>query len=929
VARDDTAALAVLRAALDEAPAERDALIDRRCAGDPVLAARVRTLLAGVDESSLPAPLPPGPPGELVPGELVADRYRLDAMLAAGGMGEVWSARRVDGQYRQQVAIKFMHAGSLLFGARFARERQILARLQHPNIAHLIDGGVTPGGRGWLAMEFVDGESITHWCDRHRLDVAARVRLFLPVCAAVQFAHRSLVVHRDIKPANILVGADGRPRLLDFGIARLLDDEAGQTQTMAMTPAYATPEQRQGDPVTTLSDVYQLGLVLFELLCGVSRHQARRDTGGGGDSTTTRPDQAYARIVQRDASRADAIAGLRRTSGPRLRGLLRGDLARIVDKALAPVPAERYGSAQDLAEDLARWCSDLPVRAHRGSLAYRAGKFMRRHRYAAAIAAVLAAGLAVASVLAWNTAAAERRQLARTENALAFMRDLFRANTPTSTDGATLTVEELLEGAAERIESRFADDPGARALLLAELGDMQRSQGLYQQAADVLQRSLAAVAPVRAQEPAVQQQAIDSLANTLLELYRYQDVLDLVDAHLAAGDADQPGHLLHLRGNALAGLGRLEEAERDMRAALALQASREDGAADLNTSTMHNDLGHVLNYAGRPHEALEQFEQAGRLLARSPDATRLTRLVNRTSTALVHLSLGQVGRAVALYEQALPDMEDLLGPGHNRTTIVRSQLAQARAANADYTGALALIDRNLELLRAAPDTADMDLVQVGQVVRPRLLLHSLRLDEALPLIRSGVDFLLERMPAATLERVVARWVLGETLLRAGEFDQADAVLRAALDDVRAIYGDKPNAREAELRDSLGRLALLRGDPATAQAALESAVASLVARVGEDSRSTHRSRIHLLWAQASVSRDPALLVAIGRHRDALVDLLGTDQAVPVWQTDLLLDRLARELGGSGPSAQRIGQARAGLTAAAGGRLPPLQAGLSGL
>jgi serine/threonine protein kinase len=247
---------------------QRHAALQALSQSDPEIAAELRMLLDRLDETDLLAAPEQAPPSRLGP-------FRLLHRIGRGGMGEVWLAERVEGGFEQQVALKRVREAALTpdLARRFVRERQILARLQHPNIAHLIDGGVGPDGRPWLAMEYVPGERITHWCHARQLDAVARVRLFLPVCEAVAFAHRNLIVHRDLKPANIQVDAEGRPKLLDFGVARLLDpQDTDQTRTVgAMTPAYAAPEQREGAAITTATDVYQLGVVLRELIDATPR----------------------------------------------------------------------------------------------------------------------------------------------------------------------------------------------------------------------------------------------------------------------------------------------------------------------------------------------------------------------------------------------------------------------------------------------------------------------------------------------------------------------------------------------------------------------------------------------------------------------------------------------------------------------------------
>jgi len=321
--------------------------------------------------------------------------WRLGKVIGRGGMGAVYRAKRADGAYTQEAALKLIHLGvdSLATRARFLRERQFLASLQHPHIARLLDGGVTADGAPYLAMELVDGERIDAYCDARRLSIAARLRLMLQVLGAVQHAHQRLIVHRDLKPSNILVDADGNAKLLDFGIATMLDTSGAATLTRErpLTPDYAAPEQLQGQPVTTATDVYALGLILAGLLAG---QQAR------AGYTTSKP--LSTAVLHSDVA---AIAVVRGTHPRALLRTLRGDLDTLVQRALAPDPARRYPSAQALATDIEQWLSGRPILARPDSWLYRTRMFVRRHRVGVA--------LSVLAVLALLTATAFSLQQAR------------------------------------------------------------------------------------------------------------------------------------------------------------------------------------------------------------------------------------------------------------------------------------------------------------------------------------------------------------------------------------------------------------------------------------------------------------------------------------------------------------------------------------
>ena len=316
---------------------------------------------------------------------------RLIERLGAGGSGEVYRGIRQVNGATQAVAVKLFHAfrDDAEHRARIAREQQMIATLSHPDIVRLIDAGVTGDGRPYLVMDLVEGEPITAWCDARRLDVRARIRLFLQVCQAVRAAHRQLVVHLDLKPSNLLVAADGRVKLLDFGTAKLAEPGAAFTRTESLTLRYASPERLRGEPVSVACDVYSLGLILYELLSGGWPFRA-------AESLVAVAERAAGHLEAVPVTRVvtEAAAAERGTSAERLRASLGGDLEAIAGKALAHEPQARYASVSELADDLARYLDGEPVRAQAQGAAYRLGKFVRRHVWAVTSMTLLVVGLA-------------------------------------------------------------------------------------------------------------------------------------------------------------------------------------------------------------------------------------------------------------------------------------------------------------------------------------------------------------------------------------------------------------------------------------------------------------------------------------------------------------------------------------------------------
>ncbi|NBB72204.1 MAG: protein kinase [Bacteroidetes bacterium] len=486
----------LFEAALQQPPDERADWLADHC-DDPALRADVERLLDAHERTGgiLDAPLYPS---EAPAADRRIGAYRTERLLGRGGMGRVYLATRADGQFEQHVALKLLQAGfpSEERAQRFRAERQILATLSHPHIAQLFDGGVTEDGQPYFVMEYVDGQPIDAYCDAHRLPIDARLRLFLDVCAAVQYAHRNLIVHRDLKPSNIFVTEAGTVKLLDFGIAKLLDADrmpgaAPQTRTgvLPMTPEYASPEQVRDGAITTASDVYQLGVVLYELLTGQRPYNVRDRSPSEVervicDEMPTRPSTA---VTDAPSDTMDAPA-----SPDRLRKTLRGDLDTIVMKALRKEPDRRYASAEQLADDLQRYLNDEPVTARADAWTYRTRKFVRRHRWSVAtVAGFLVLLIGYALTVTWQARQiAQERDRAqietmKAEHVKAFLIALF-GNAWQNVGGSdSVAVRASLDSGVERLQQRLADQPEIRAEMMSavagvylRLGDAAAAQPL-------------------------------------------------------------------------------------------------------------------------------------------------------------------------------------------------------------------------------------------------------------------------------------------------------------------------------------------------------------------------------------------------------------------------------------------------------------------
>jgi serine/threonine protein kinase len=733
---------ATLEAVLAARPEEHAELLSHLCAGDDELRRDVESLLAadvapeGFLDTSADAFAAPYLARALVEPEAtetegrVVGRYRLVEEIGRGGMGTVYLAERADGQFEHRVALKLVKRGmdtdEIL--DRFLRERQILARLQHPGIARLLDGDVSDDGRPYFVMEFVDGLPITEHCDARQLPVEERLQLFAVACRAVQHAHRNLVVHRDIKPSNVMVTLEGEVKLLDFGIARLLGDEEGAITMVVrsvsglMTPEYASPEQVVGDAVTTASDVYQLGALLYELLTGHRPYRLNQRTPSEirravCEVEPTRPSTVVRRteeIVHRDGSpeRIDpaAVSGRRATTPERLRRRLKGDLDTIVLRALRKEPERRYPSAEALAEDVERHLANLPLRFGGDRLSYRAAKFARRHRLGVASAAgiVLLTGGLISYYTLQLRAERDRARLEATKatESAQLMGRFFQSWNPDAADRAEVSATTVLRDAALRAERELGNRPEMLAATLSILGDFQTSLGEWAAADSLLGRALTI------QETLYDEPNAD-LASTIARqgrLYGYVGDLDRSESSLRQALA------LH---RDLYGVRHAETLRIQRELALTLRAKPELKEAE----TLLRDILDSLEESDRATPfAVETASQLGYtifLQARYDEAVAILRPTLERQRRMFgtaygpsvgtirHLASalrdrGDLEEAESLYREALRLSRSIFGPHHMETgysvttlSLVLERKGELEEAESLAREALAITERNL------------------------------------------------------------------------------------------------------------------------------------------------------------------------------------------------------------------------------------------
>jgi serine/threonine-protein kinase len=681
--------------ALDLAPDERPAFLRDACSGDPLLQLEVERLLAGCDEAggflespalALAAPLlerqrPPTMAGARI------GPYRVVRELARGGMGVVLLAERADGQFDQQAALKLIRRG---FGSpelerRFRAERQLLARLSHPNIARLLDGGITDEGQPWCAMEYVGGPPLTAYCDERRLDVAARLKLFAEACEAVRYAHQNLVVHRDLKPSNVLVDASGHVRLLDFGIAKLLHDESNEAQTETslhpMTPEYAAPEQVRREPITTATDVYSLGALLYELLAGRRVHIFERRT----------------------AAEIERVVCEMEPPAPRVSP----DLDTIVLKALQKAPERRYPSVEALLDDLRRHEAGLPVRARPDSFRYRAAKFLRRHRVAAIAAAIVVLAL-VAGIAgtAWQARAA-RLEASRAQAVTDFVIRLFEISYPEQSRGREVTARELLDEGARRVEAELAGQPAVQATLLHVLGAVYRGLGELPKADTLLRRATeVSRAAFGAGHFEVANRA-QGWGNVLFQRGQYREAAPVFTAALPINEETKRRHhpasagLLFNLSHVKRRLGEYAVAESLLHRSLAINR-RYYGDHHPAVAFDLNALGALLRGAGKLSAAESVLVAAQASQLRLFDRDHNDVLLSTHNLAAVRGELGRTAEAEALFRDVLERRRKKFPGGHPHLAATLHDLAgllegTGRASEAEtlYVEAAALRRRML------------------------------------------------------------------------------------------------------------------------------------------------------------------------------------------------------------------------------------------
>ncbi len=863
-------------------PDNRAAFLDEVCQGDLELRAELESLLASSDQtlSDLQHSVAAAA-GDVIdwenPDLARIGPYRLIRTLGEGGMGTVYLGERDDDQYHRVVAIKVLRAGltrSPALQLLFRSERQILADLDHPNIARMLDGGITSHGSPYLVMEYIEGSSPDEFCRERGLGLDSRLRLFRTLCTAVDYAHRHLIIHRDIKPLNVLVTAEGSPKLLDFGIAKLIDPikESGELEARGgerlLTPDYASPEQLLGKPISTATDVYALGVLLFELVAG--------EAPFAGFAPTAR-----ARAVCEDEPERPSAACMRTCNLPlRDARRLRGDIDCIIFKALRKEPGERYASASQLLEDLDRYLEGYPVEAANQTVTYRMRKFVGRHRTGVALTGLVGLLIVVFAVGMGVLARRATRGEARAHREEQFMASIFNAATPEGSKGESVTARQLLDQGAKRVDTELGSDPQLQAAMSEDIGEAYAALGLYEQAQPLLERAVHLA-------DSSEGQSSQDYADDLLDLatdYRLKGEFGkaepLFRRAVALNEAAH-GRKSMAVAQSLSALGEClyledkdSEAEPVLRRALAIDRAQPQSSLDATRSY----LALLLERKGAYPEAATLLREEVDIMARKHGTQSQDYLVSLHNLAGAHIDMGDLEGAAKSEREVLATRERIWGLNHPDTAYSLNNLGWIYLEQGKWQEAEPLLRDNVEVTRKAEEVPGVRLVS-ALANWGRVLQQKGDLSGAAESFEQAQHVLAS---AGKSDSWTGAAVLAYQALLALDRKQDDDAIRLATNAVqleKKLGGDNnPHLASGEL--CLGLTELVAGNAAAAEAAFRGAV-----EIRKHTfPATHRE---LLFAQVRLAE---AVLGEDRTQDAadLMQILMTNAEaspfpLPAWQT----------------------------------------------
>jgi serine/threonine-protein kinase len=894
----------LLDEALDRPPEEWDAFLDQHCGDRPALRAEVESLLAAeadapsfLDQEAMTFAAPayePDEDGSIADDPLAAPShsvgpYRLKEEIGRGGMSRVFRAERADGGFDQTVAVKLLRIGLDTEAARrrFRLEQQVLATLQHSHIAALLDGGLTQDDVPYLAMEYVDGQPITTYCDEHRLPIPDRLELLCDVGTALQHAHRNLVVHRDLKPSDVLVTPEGTVKLLDFGIAKLLDDTSAsitvpQTRTgvRPMTPAYAAPEQVQGEAVSTATDVYQMGVLAYEVLTGHRpfAFSDRRDVEAAILETSPDPPSAVVRKPRPKAESEEetdrpvtpeAISAARDTTPRELRHLLEGDLSTIVQAAMRKDEEHRYGSVEALVSDLERYRDGKPIEARSASVPYRARKFVERNRLGVSIATAFLGLIVTFGILLFQQRERAQREAQKSEIVSSYLVDLFDAST--SGNGSDpVTAQALVRQGLDRVE-RLEDRPLVRAEMLDALGQASRGIGKWEQADSLLEQAL--TLRRRHLEPPHPDLVASLLhvADTKERAQRVWEARPLYEEALnmsrTLGTETHRADLLDGLAQTMARQGTPDSAEVLMRRAIDhRRRSLGEGHRELPLDQMY--LARIVQQQGN-HEEAETLYRAGlRQMQRSEDYTPTERVEAYNNFGDLLRNRQKTAAAATYYRRALTEATRTMGRAHPRARRARDNLYQTLIRRGRYEDALGLARVNLEIAATQHTPPHPTITNAYQQVG-HLLDNMGRSAEAEPILRRTVKMRREERGADHIQTHDSQVRYALCLVERGKLEKAEPMLRTSENVLQETPPDSTTVDltrlEAILLVGRGRLHAEREAWTDAQAALQRGYRLRRQRVGIRAPLSQRA----LRALAEASEGAGQPQQAAAYRDSLM------------------------------------------------------------
>lgn len=803
-----------------ELPApKRDAYLLNACGSDTGLMNEVRALLAADEEphsilGGLAVEALSISESESWIGKQIGV-YRVTGEIGAGGMGVVLAAERADGEFQQQVAIKLVKRGmdSDEIVKRFQRERQILARLQHPNIAMLLGGGVTTDGRPYFVMEYVDGLPIDVYCDQRMLSIDERLRLFLKVCDTVAFAQRSLVVHRDLKPSNILVSVEGDIKLLDFGIAKVISSDSDsadypaltRTGMRIMTPEYASPEQIAGEPVTTASDVYSLGVILYHLLTGSSPHHGSgRFPGQVGLTLETtdpkKPSQSVASefaAAERGSKSSKKTVLARRTDIRQLRRRLAGDLDNTCLKALRVDTNRRYHSAEQLHDDIRRHLGGLPIMARPDTMSYRAAKFVGRHRRLLVAASISFCAL-VTLVIYYTIQLSQERDRARLEASKAqevsrFLTGIFNLADPNESQGSSVTARELLDSGAVRLATELSGQPETQADMMQLLASIYLNMSQMDQARDLTRQAH----KIRQSQFGENSQEI---ASTLQLMGMIEDASGIYDSAVVHyrraleiqqglfGEVDSAAAEIKTElGRALRHQGKLDEAEQLLRESLATRR--------MLFGDTHEDIAHSLNNLGRLLYNRRDFVAAEPMLRESVEITARIRGEYHAETAAalgamggLMIEMGRLNEAESTFIRAQRIVRKLFGDEHVHAAGLLSSVADIAYRKGEYARSDSLYRRIDRIFRTNFSESHPQLAVPANGIGRNFMAMN-QPESARVYLEEALDVRRKSLGNEHWQTGISMTNLGESIRNLGNWAEAEPLLIEGFRLVSVQFGD--------------------------------------------------------------------------------------------------------------------------------------------